>query len=161
MCDAVPQAQFLIIGDGPAREELEHQAIQLDLSPQNLKFLGSRTDIPEVLSALDIFVLSSEREGLPVSMLEAMAASLPVVATSVGGIPQVIIDGYNGVLTSPNEPSGLAKAMLSLIENKALCESVARAGYQTVKDRFSVDLVAKQIISLYDELLMNKGRIIV
>jgi len=156
VCEAVPQARFLIIGDGPLREKLERQALQLDLTPHYVRFLGSRPDIPELLSAVDIFVLSSEREGLPVSLLEAMATSRPIVATQVGGIPQVIQDGYNGVLVSPHDPAGLAKAILTLMEDSTLREAVAREGYRTVETRFSVDVISKQIIELYDRLLEKK-----
>ena len=157
VCDVVPQARFLIIGDGPLREELEGQASRLGLTPQYARFLGSRLDIPELLSALDIFVLSSEREGIPVSMLEAMAASRPIVATRAGGIPQVIEDGHNGLLVSPHDPAGLSRAILTLIEDSALRGSVAREGHQTVEARFSVDVVGQQIIMLYDTLLGKKG----
>lgn len=156
VCDAVPQARFLIIGDGPLREELEGQAMQLDLTPEYVRFLGNRLDIPELLSALDIFVLSSEMEGIPVALLEAMAASRPVVATRVGGIPQVIQDGYNGLLISPDDPAGLAKAILALTEDSTLRESVAREGYRTVEKRFSSTAVAQRIIELYDALLEKK-----
>jgi glycosyltransferase involved in cell wall biosynthesis len=157
VCEAVPRARFLIIGDGPLREELEGQALNLDLIPENVRFLGSRQDIPELLSSVDIFVLSSEREGLPVSLLEAMAASRPVVATQVGGIPQVIEDGHNGLLVSAHDPAGLAKAILTLIEDSTLRESVAREGYQTVKARFSADVIGRQITVLYDDLLEKNG----
>ena len=120
VCETVPQVRFLIVGDGPFREELEGQALQLNLAPKYVRFLGSRQDIPELLSAFDIFVLSSEREGLPVALLEAMAATKPVVATRVGGTPQVIQDGYNGLLTSVHDPAGLAKAILMLINDDTL-----------------------------------------
>jgi len=122
-----------------------------------LYYLGSRQDIPELLSALDFFVLSSESEGLPVSLLEAMAASRPVVATRVGGIPQVIEDGHNGLLVSPHDPAGLAKAIITLMEDSTLRESVAREGYRTVEARFSINMIGQQIIALYDDLLEKKG----
>lgn len=156
VCDAVPQARFLIIGDGPLRDDLERKALQLDLPPQYVRFLGSRQDIPELLSALDIFALSSEREGLPVSLLEAMAASRPVVATQVGGIPQVIQDGYNGVLIPPHDPAALAKAIRKLIEDNTQRKSLEKQGYRTVETRFSVEVVSRQIIALYSSLLEKK-----
>ena len=130
--------------------------MQLDLAPENVRFLGSRQDVPDLLSALDIFVLSSETEGLPVALLEAMAASRPVVATRVGGIPQVIEDGHNGLLISPHDPAGLAKAILTLMEDSTLRESVAREGYRTIEARFSTDVVGQQIVALYDDLLEKK-----
>lgn len=155
VCDAVPKARFLIIGDGPLREELEGQAMQLGLA-EYVIFLGNRPDIPELLSALDIFVLSSETEGIPVSMLEAMAASRPVVVTRVGGIPQVIQDRRNGLLISPHDPAGLANAIVTLMEDGTLRESVAIEGCRTVEAHFSTNVVGQQIISLYKSLLEKK-----
>jgi glycosyltransferase involved in cell wall biosynthesis len=156
VCDTVPQTRFLIIGDGPLRLELERKASELKLSNEHVKFLGNRQDVSIFLSALDIFVLSSETEGIPVSMLEAMAASRPVVTTRVGGIPQVIQDEYNGLLVSPNDPSNLAKAILELIGDRNKCESLAREAYKTIETHFSTSVISKQIISLYDNLLQNK-----
>jgi glycosyltransferase involved in cell wall biosynthesis len=156
VCDAVPQARFLIIGDGTLREELEGQAVQLGLAPEYVRFLGSRQDVPDLLSALDIFVLSSEMEGLPVSLLEAMAASKPIVVTRVGAIPQVIQDGHSGLLVSPHDPAGLARAILTLIGDSTLRESLSREAYRTVEARFSTDIVRQQIIALYGSLLEKK-----
>jgi glycosyltransferase involved in cell wall biosynthesis len=156
VCNAVPQARFLIIGDGPLREELEGLASQLGLMPEYARFLGSRQDIPDLLLALDIFVLSSETEGLPVSMLEAMAASKPVIATRVGGIPQVIEDGFNGFLIPPHDPASLSKAILMLLKDCTLRESLAREAYRTVEARFSTKVIGRQIVALYDDLLDKK-----
>jgi len=158
VCKAFPQARFLIIGDGPLRDELEHQAVNLGLAPQHVLFLGSRQDIPELLSAMDIFALSSEREGLPVSLLEAMAASRPVVITRVGGIPQVIQDRHNGLLVSPHDPKAIAGAILALAEDSTLCGSIAREGYRTVEAQYSINVVGQQIVALYDGLLKKKDR---
>ena len=156
ICKADAQARFLIIGDGPLREELMNQALQLGLTPEYVRFLGSRQDIPELLSAMDFFVLSSETEGIPVSLLEAMAASKPVVATRVGGIPQVIQDGENGLLVSPHDPAGLAEATLTLMKDRTLSESVAKEAWRTVEARFSTNVVCQMIIALYDGLLEKK-----
>jgi glycosyltransferase involved in cell wall biosynthesis len=160
VCNAVPQAQFMIIGDGPMREKLEGQAMRLDLAPKYVRFLGNRQDVTDFLSALDIFALSSETEGIPVALLEAMAASKPVVATRVGGIPQVIQDRHNGLLVSPNDPAGLSKAILTLMEDSTLRESVGREGHRTVTACFSVDVVSQQIVALYDSLLEKKGHLV-
>ncbi len=156
VCDIAPKAQFIIVGDGPLRDQLERQAIQLDLAPDHLRFLGNLQHITDFLMALDIFALSSETEGIPVAMLEAMAASRPVVATQVGGIPQVIKDRHNGLLVPPHDPNGLAQAILTLMEDSALRRSVALEGYRTVSARFSTDAVCQQIVALYDDLLEKK-----
>jgi glycosyltransferase involved in cell wall biosynthesis len=157
VCQAAPQARFIIIGDGPLRQELENQAAELK-EVGCVQFLGSRQDIPDLLSALDIFVLSSEREGLPVAMLEAMAASVPVVVTGVGGIPEVIRDGQNGLLVPPHEPERLAQAILNLIGDPGLRRNLAEQGLKTVNAHFSANAVSRQIIALYDDLLKTKKR---
>jgi glycosyltransferase involved in cell wall biosynthesis len=151
-----PQARFLIIGDGPLHEELEEMAKRLDLT-QCVRFLGNRRDIPELLAGLDLFILSSEREGIPVAMLEAMAASIPVVATCVGGIPQVIQNGKNGVLVPPHDPLALANAIIALCKNSSAREAIGGEGYRTVLAYYSIRVVANQIASLYDSLLRRKS----
>jgi len=156
VCQAVPEARFLFVGDGPLRNELESRASQLALLPEQVRFLGSRQDVPDLLSALDVFVLSSEREGLPVSLLEAMAAARPVVATRVGGIPDVIQDGHNGLLVSPHDPAGMAAAVLSLARDGNLSRALAEQARQTAQSRFSVPAVSRRIIALYDALVETK-----
>ena len=155
--DAAPQTRFLIIGDGPLRQELESQAERLGLTTDDVKFLGSRQDIPDLLSALDVFVLSSELEGLPVALLEAMAASKAIVATRVGAIPQVIQDGQNGLLVAPHDPAGLAKMILTLTGDSTLRASIAMEARRTVETRFSTKIVRQQFIALYNTLLEKKG----
>jgi glycosyltransferase involved in cell wall biosynthesis len=156
VCNKVPKARFVIIGDGPLREELNNQAEELGLIPGCVSFLGSRFDIPEILSSLDIFILSSELEGLPVALLEAMASTRPVIATRVGGIPQVIQDGYNGILVSPHDPTGLANAIFAVIEDNTLSRSMAIEGFRTIESRYSINAVGQQIVSLYDSMLKKK-----
>jgi glycosyltransferase involved in cell wall biosynthesis len=156
VCDVVSNVKFIIVGDGPLREELESQAWQLNLVPQFVSFLGSRKDIPDLLSAMDYFVLSSESEGLPVALLEAMAASKPIIASRVGGIPEVIQDGYNGLLVSAHDPTGLAKAILRLIEDPGMCEAIGGEAYRTAVKRFSTEVVGQQITAIYASLLKKK-----
>jgi glycosyltransferase involved in cell wall biosynthesis len=157
VCDAHSQACFLIIGDGPLHQDLRDQADKLKLSPQCVRFLGNRQDVADLYSGIDIFALSSETEGVPVSMLEAMAASRPVIATRVGGIPQVIKDGHNGLLVQPHHPEDLARAILSLIEDKRLRESIAIEGLRTTTTHYSASIISQQIIALYDDLLSQQG----
>jgi glycosyltransferase involved in cell wall biosynthesis len=156
VCDTAPQVRFLIIGDGPLRKELEELALHLGLLSKNVKFLGHCQDITNIFSELDLFVLSSDTEGIPVSMLEAMAASISIVATNVGGIPQIIKDGHNGFLVSPRDPEGLANAILSLIDNSTLRGTFANEAYRTVKELYSTKVISQQIISLYNDLLEKK-----
>jgi glycosyltransferase involved in cell wall biosynthesis len=126
------------------------------LTPNCVSFLGSRMDIPNLLSAIDIFVLCSETEGLPVSLIEAMAAKKPIIATSVGGIPQLIENDHNGLLISPHDPSRLAKSILALMENSTLRESIAQEAFQTIESKFSTDVVGQKIIAIYNNLLDKK-----
>jgi glycosyltransferase involved in cell wall biosynthesis len=126
--------------------------------PDHVSFLGHRQDAKEFIAALDIFALSSETEGIPVSLLEAMAAEKPVVATAVGGNPQVINHGQNGLLVSPLDPASLARAILTLMEDGRLSRSIAREGYQTIKERFSACVISKQYLALYGDLLEKKDR---
>ena len=153
----VPTARLFIVGDGELRERLEIQAQSLGLSDV-VTFTGIRDDVPEILAALDIFVLSSRREGLPLAVLEAMAAGLPVVATVVGGVPEVVVDGVTGFLVPPLNPVALAEALLSLLQDPARCKAMGRAGYKRVKQCFSMEQMTRQIESLYEELLVEKCR---
>lgn len=148
-----PNIRIVIVGDGTLRRELEAQAKRLNLLPEHVQFLGNRKDVPDLLSAMDIFVLSSEFEGMPIALLEAMAATKPVVATRVGGIPEVIKDGQNGLLVSYNDPPGLAKAILELIKNDDLRQSLAFQAFKTVNECFSTSVFSQRTSSLYDALL--------
>ena len=101
----------------------------------------------------DIYVLPSYAEGLPMSILEAASYGLPIVATRVGGIPEIIDDGVNGFLIDPGDKGALTDRLLRLIENPELRSQMGRAAYQKVKEKFDVDTVVKQLDSLYQEFL--------
>src|SRR5260370_38630398 len=107
---ADPKARLVLVGEGVLREQLEEQARKLDLSGQ-VHFLGLRTDVPEVLGASDIFVLSSDFEGNPLSVMEAMASGLPIVSTAVGGVPDLFEDGKKVLLVQPGAVRVSAKSM--------------------------------------------------
>ena len=106
----IPKVKLLIVGDGPLRASLQDYAQELGLGEQVI-FTGYRRDIPQVLNAMNVFVLPSLREDLPLSPIEAMAMRKPVVATNVGGIPEVVVDGETGILVPPKDASALAKAI--------------------------------------------------
>jgi len=108
-----PDAGFVVIGDGAQRPELENLAARLGVSDE-VQFLGTRTDVPALLAAADVFVLPSLYEALPTSLLEAMATALPVVATRVGGVPEVVAHERTGLLVSPASAAELAAAMTRL-----------------------------------------------
>ena len=114
-------------------------------------FTGRRDDIPAVTAAFDVAVLPSYREAQGLTILEAMALSRPVVASNVGGIPEMISDGVNGLLVPPHDPPALAAAIVRLLRDHQLADTLGRAGHDLVHDRFCVQLMVKAVQDLYDE----------
>jgi glycosyltransferase involved in cell wall biosynthesis len=147
---------LLVAGDGPERESLERLAGELKLAPEQVRFLGFRTDVSDLLSAADFFALPSHTEGLPLSVLEAMAHGLPVVATPVGGIPEIVTEGESGILVPVDEPEALARTIARLVQDAGLRRSMGEAGARAARERFSFDGMARQYEALYDQLLSGK-----
>jgi glycosyltransferase involved in cell wall biosynthesis len=147
-------AKFFFIGDGPLRGYLEDEATQLGIG-DNVIFTGFRTDIPDLLSIMDIFVLPSVKEGLPMVLLEAMAAKKAVVATRVGAIPKVIDNG-NGILVEPRDAAGLQEAIVSLLMDEEKRRKYASAGYETVRMQFSSQRMSSEYFDLYRGLLGDR-----
>ena len=114
-------------------------------------FTGRRDDIPAVTAAFDVAVLPSYREAQGLTILEAMALSRPVVASNVGGIPEMIKDGVTGLLVPPHDPPALAAAIVRLLQDHPLADMLGRAGHDLVHDRFCVQLMVKAVQDLYDE----------
>ena len=114
-------------------------------------FTGRRDDVPAVTAALDCAVLPSYREAQGLTILEAMALSRPVVATEVGGIPEMIEDGVTGVLVPPRDPVALASGISRVLRDHPFADTIARAGHDLVHDRFCVELMARAIETIYDE----------
>lgn len=151
----IPGVKFLVVGDGPLKEKLRTQATKLGLS-RDVIFAGSRRDVPQILGALDILVLPSLWEGLSNVILEAMAAGKPVVATEVGGIPEVVKDGETGLLVPPKDPDALARAIVKLLQNKELAKRMGRAGKKRVKEHFTIERTVAQTEKLYNSLIAQK-----
>jgi len=151
-----PQARFVIVGDGPLRAALTDKAAELGLG-ETVIFCGNRRDIPAVMSALDVLVFSSTVEGLPVALLEGMAASCPVVATTAGGMRGVVVDNETGILVPPSKPDALADACLRLVSNPQLARQMGQAGYERAESRYSIDAMMKQTIDLYRQLSARRG----
>ncbi len=147
--------KFFIIGDGPLRKQLEDEAKNLGIE-KNVIFTGLRNDVPELLSIMDVFVLPSIKEGLPMVLLEAMAAKKPVVATRVGAVPKVIENDENGILIGPKDVSGLEKAIITLINNKEKAHDLAFKGYTKVKKYFSSENMCRRYLNLYQELIFKR-----
>ncbi|CUH42205.1 glycosyltransferase [Ruegeria atlantica] len=140
----------LIVGDGELAEHVRERANSLGLGDDQLTFTGNLRDMPALLAAIDIFVLASKWEGLPMALLEAMAAEVPVVSTAVGGIPDLIKDGVNGMLVAPSDPSALACALEKMIADADARKRLGRAGRSTVESRFSGEAMMDRLWSIYD-----------
>jgi glycosyltransferase involved in cell wall biosynthesis len=147
---AVPNAILLVVGDGPMRSTLE--ALARDRVPDGVRFLGFRADVAELLPALDIYANSSIGEGLSLTILEAMAASLPVVATRVGGTPEAVEHDVSGVLVPPRDAAALAAALTSLAADASRRASMGSAGRRRVERYFTLDRMTRDYRAMYEEL---------
>ncbi len=147
---------LLIVGEGETRNKLKNLSISLGIM-QEVYFLGSRNDVPQILSTLDIFVLPSKSEGMPMVILEAMAAGLPVVATNVGGTPEVVIDGETGFLVPPGDPQALADVIKKLMDDPELRRKFGKAGRERVEKHFTIEETVRKTEELYLRLLKEKG----
>jgi glycosyltransferase involved in cell wall biosynthesis len=159
---AAPDAHLLVVGEGSQRELLEAQASSLGLlngKASSITFTGRRDDVPAVTAALDVAVLPSYREAQGLSILEAMALSRPVVASAVGGIPEMIDDGRTGLLVPPHDPGALAAAMVRLIDNPDLAARIGRAGHDLVHERFCVEQMVRAVETIYDEAVADERRL--
>jgi glycosyltransferase involved in cell wall biosynthesis len=141
----------LIAGEGRLREKLLGQAMDLGVENQ-VRFLGNRRDVPEIQRALDIFVQPSLWEGMPLALLKAMGAGLPVVATRVSGCMDAVIDGDNGRLVEPGDAEALARVILDLYRHPEARRRLGEAARRTVADRFSSETMLKRLEELYLEL---------
>ncbi len=144
----VPDMRGIMAGDGPSRWQLE-RLVRSSGMQEIICLLGHRNDVPALLSVMDIFVLPSHREGLPLALLEAMATGLPVVATDVGGCGEVIRDGHNGLLVAPGRPELIAGAIKRLACDEGLRRSLGHQARRTIEEHFSVDRMVRQIEELY------------
>ena len=148
--ERVPSAYLLIVGEGSRLDAL-HQIAREQGVERHVIFTGRRDDIPAVTAAFDVAVLPSYREAQGLTILEAMALSRPVVASDVGGIPEMIEDGRNGLLVPPHDPPALANAIVRLLTSHPLADMIGRAGHDTVHDRFCIQLMVNAVQALYDD----------
>lgn len=144
--------RFVIAGDGPERASLEALARDLGVDDR-VYFLGFREDIAELLAVCDLFVLPSLYEGLPLAVLEAMAAEKPVIASAIGGMDEVIQHGRTGLLVKPADPTALAWAIRALLVNPEWAGQLARTARTHVAHEFSTEVMARRVVEIYDELL--------
>lgn len=139
----MPNVELLVVGDGPERQKLEAMA------GPNIRFLGNRQDVSELLQQMDLFVLPSFNEGISNTILEAMAVGLPVIATRVGGNPELVVDGITGNLFEPGHWERLADLMEKYLKNSALRQTTGEAGRQSVVHRFSTEKMVDQYVSVW------------
>lgn len=150
------QADLVFLGDGPGRSLLETLARDLGII-ESVQFPGFQSNIDEWLRRFDIVVFSSIREGIPVAMLEAMAVGVPMVATRVGGIPEVIRDGFNGLLVDCGRPEELANAIMRLAQDVELRKSLGREGRNTVVSLYSREAICGCYEKLFAKLASKRG----
>jgi len=147
-----PRAHLVLVGEGDLRAELEEQARKLNVAGK-VHFLGLRNDIPDVLGAMDIFVLSSDYEGNPLSVLEAMASGLPIVSTAVGGVPKLFEAGKEGFLVPARDLHGLSKSMNSLLKYEAARQFMGAAAANRARKNFDISNMVRAYEAVYEDQL--------
>jgi glycosyltransferase involved in cell wall biosynthesis len=150
-----PEPMLVMVGTGSTVETIKNQIEDLDLN-QSVILTGEREDVPRLLALGDVYASSSHREGLPLAVLEAMMAGLPVVATSVGDIPNVVTE-ETGVVVPPHRPELLAAALDDLLQNPKKRQAMGQAAYRRAMSEYSVDAWMKKHLALYREILSSNG----
>lgn len=152
-----PSVRFVIGGTGPLEEELKTKIRELRLESY-VKMAGFIGDVPGFLSNLDVYVLSSDYEGLPLAVLEAMGAGLPVVSTAVGGVPEAVVDGLNGILVPPRQPKALAQAIVRFLVDPDMGRTMGIAGRERAEELFDAKVMAEKTVNVYRRLVARKRR---
>jgi glycosyltransferase involved in cell wall biosynthesis len=155
LLDRCPRARLVIVGDGVLRESLEKVANDLRIG-SSVRFAGWKHDLASVYGAMDVVALTSRNEGTPVALIEAMAAGVPVVATAVGGVPDVVKHNENGLLIPSGEPMSLADALYRVASDDELCRRLGAAGRREVALRFRSQRLVDDVAGLYSELLNQR-----
>jgi len=147
-----PDVVFLVVGEGPLRADLQHLADRLKLG-NRMVFLGHRSDMQRIYATLNLLVLCSDTEGMPNVVLEAFAYERPVVATRVGGVPEVVTDGENGLIVPPGQRAALTAAVRALVSDPELAARLGRQGRKTVEERFDFRRRTAAVEALYQSIL--------
>jgi glycosyltransferase involved in cell wall biosynthesis len=150
----VPDARFVIAGEGDLRPQLERQIKDHRLE-KHVFLLGFRPDVLSVLKAFDVFVMSSVTEGLGTSLLDAMACAKPIVATTAGGMPEVVADAETGLLVPPRDDQALAAAIVSLLQDEPRRRALGEAGARRVRERFSAERMVQETLELYRRVTLH------
>lgn len=147
----VPDVKTVIAGRGKLLDRLKEEASGMGLE-KNVEFLGFREDIPQLLQAMDIFILPSLSEGTPLSILEAMASEKPVIATDVGGLGEIVENGETGFLVPREDPESLAEKILLVLQDRALAGKMAVEARKRVEKKYDLNSMAKKYIDIYDRI---------
>jgi glycosyltransferase involved in cell wall biosynthesis len=152
--------RLLLVGDGPTLPEVRRAAAELGLNLR-LDFLGNRDDVPHLLAEADIFVLATKWEGLPISILEAMRAGLPVIATNVGGVAEAVTDGLTGYLTQRGSVTEMRERIQALVDSRALLISMGNAGRRRYEQDFRVEAMVQETVAVYELALAKRRPLVV
>jgi len=152
----LPKGTLLMVGDGELRPHVEKYVCKHNLNKRVL-ILGQRKDVPRILAASDIFILSSRWEGLPYTIIEAMIVGLPIVATRVGGVSELVEDGVTGFLVPPKDPKALAEAIQKLLDDPELRKEMGQAGREKALREFTLDRMLHETEKVYEGVLENTG----
>ncbi len=151
--EEIPGALFVLAGEGNLRNALEIQAQILGITDKNIRFLGHRDDIPALLGAMDLFVMTSHLEGLCTSIIDAMLAKVPVVATKAGGIPDLITDRATGLLAENRSPDSIAKKLIQALKNASFRKKIAKAGNIKAGEEFTSRKMVESTIDAYQKII--------
>lgn len=151
LAERIPALRFVFVGDGPLREDLVHSAESRGVADR-IVFAGWRSDIPQMLSAFDAFVMCSLNEGMGRAFVEAQAAGVPVIGSRVGGVPEVMIEGHTGALVEPDDPDGLAEAITALYNRREELPAIGRQCREWVNPGFSAEAMVARIHEVYQEV---------
>jgi len=152
------KAELWIIGDGAERDMLVQLSAELGIK-NNVRFWGFRGRVEQILNGADVYVNSSWTEGISVSILEAMGAGLPIVATAVGGTPTIVKEGQNGLLVAPRNPAALGEALASMLQNAARCVQMGENSRAQVQHHWSLRRMAERYLELYNHALKGEDRV--
>jgi glycosyltransferase involved in cell wall biosynthesis len=151
----LPSTKFVIVGDGPDRNQLELLIDELGVR-NSVTLLGRRDDMPAVYASLDLMVSSSRHEGLPIAILEGMASRLPIIATAVGAVPTVVLDGRTGVIVPPENIDSLASKIVELLNSALERNRLGNAARNLIEEEFSADRMTADYLHVYEKAIETK-----
>jgi glycosyltransferase involved in cell wall biosynthesis len=158
VADVHPAFTLDLIGDGPSRQDLERLCCELHLD-RHVRFHGARHDARRVIPGASLLVQSSLSEGISLTLLEAMAAGVPIVATRVGGTPEVVTDGVTGLLVPPKDPQALAAAMLTMLDDRGLAERMGQLARMRTEHDFNLRTMTASYEALYEQAVAGDSEI--